>query len=176
MTKSKSGFTIVELLIVIVVIAILAAIFIVAYTGIQNRAYNTKVIAGTTQYQKAFLSYKAVHDSYPVNRGCLGANYPNGACWAGLPDGTTNPRDLVNSTLDSNLSEFIPSKPEVGVELISIAPAANQYRGGLVYIPGDVTYGNRLTYYLKGNNASCSLPVVDSRNEGPLTQCNISLP
>ena len=34
----QSGFTIVELLIVIVVIAILAAITIVAYTGIQERA------------------------------------------------------------------------------------------------------------------------------------------
>ena len=33
-----SGFTIVELLIVIVVIAILAAITIVAYTGVQERA------------------------------------------------------------------------------------------------------------------------------------------
>ena len=35
-TKSR-GFTIVELLIVIVVIAILAAITVVAYNGIQNR-------------------------------------------------------------------------------------------------------------------------------------------
>ena len=34
----KGGFTIVELLIVIVVIAILAAITIVAYNGIQNQA------------------------------------------------------------------------------------------------------------------------------------------
>ena len=38
MKKTKSGFTIVELLIVIVVIGILAAITIVAYNGIQSRA------------------------------------------------------------------------------------------------------------------------------------------
>ena len=41
--KQKQGFTIVELLIVIVVIAILAAITIVAYNGIQNRAYDSTV-------------------------------------------------------------------------------------------------------------------------------------
>lgn len=44
MIKSKSGFTIVELLIVIVVIGILAAITIVAYNGVQQRARDTKRI------------------------------------------------------------------------------------------------------------------------------------
>jgi len=43
MFKNKNGFTIVELLIVIVVIGILAAITIVAYNGIQNRAQDTKI-------------------------------------------------------------------------------------------------------------------------------------
>ena len=38
-----SGFTIVELLIVIVVIAILAAISLVAYTGVQNSANDAAV-------------------------------------------------------------------------------------------------------------------------------------
>lgn len=41
--RRQTGFTIVELLIVVVVIAILAAISVVAYTGIQNRA-NDSVI------------------------------------------------------------------------------------------------------------------------------------
>ncbi len=39
----KTGFTIVELLIVIVVIAILATISVAAYRGIQNRAYDSSV-------------------------------------------------------------------------------------------------------------------------------------
>lgn len=41
--QSKRGFTIVELMIVIVVIAILAAISIVAYIGIQSRAHDTAI-------------------------------------------------------------------------------------------------------------------------------------
>lgn len=43
--KRQKGFTIVELLIVVVVIAILAAITIVAYNGIQNRANDTAVMS-----------------------------------------------------------------------------------------------------------------------------------
>lgn len=41
--KSRDGFTIVELLIVIVVIAILAAVSIIAYGGIQNRANDAAI-------------------------------------------------------------------------------------------------------------------------------------
>ena len=46
-TTIYNGFTIVELLIVVVVIAILAAITIVSYNGISNRAKSSAVQATT---------------------------------------------------------------------------------------------------------------------------------
>lgn len=52
MRKSITGFTIVELLIVIVVIAILAAITIVAYSGIQSQAQHSARLSATSQAQK----------------------------------------------------------------------------------------------------------------------------
>ena len=55
----KHGFTIVELLIVIVVIAILAAISMAAYSGIAQRAENNKLIVAMEGYLKAVKMYQA---------------------------------------------------------------------------------------------------------------------
>ena len=65
MKKSMRGFTIVELLIVIVVIAILAAISIVAYTGIQQRARDSERKADLAAIAKAVELYKADNGHYP---------------------------------------------------------------------------------------------------------------
>jgi prepilin-type N-terminal cleavage/methylation domain-containing protein len=58
MQSTSRAFTIVELLIVIVVIAILAAISIVAYTGIQERAKVSSVVSDLRAAEKAFQLYK----------------------------------------------------------------------------------------------------------------------
>ncbi len=64
--KKSRGFTIVELLIVIVVIAILAAITIVAYNGIQNRAKTSSAQAAASNVQKKIEAYNAATGSYPT--------------------------------------------------------------------------------------------------------------
>lgn len=63
----QSGFTIVELLIVIVVIGILAAITIVAFNGIQNRANATASEALATDLIKKAEAYNAVKGVYPTS-------------------------------------------------------------------------------------------------------------
>lgn len=72
----RKGFTIVELLIVIVVIGILAAITIVAYNGIQQRAKNEQIVSGMTHYVKALAAYTTDKNAYPIPNGfiaCFGA-------------------------------------------------------------------------------------------------------
>lgn len=54
--KNKQGFTIVELLIVVVVIAILAAITIVSYNGINSRAQASATASELTQNAKKIMS------------------------------------------------------------------------------------------------------------------------
>lgn len=57
--KHRQGFTIVELLIVIVVIGILAAITIVAYNGIQTRARTAAVTSQLTQASQKIAVWQA---------------------------------------------------------------------------------------------------------------------
>lgn len=66
MKKIDQGFTIVELLIVIVVIAILAAITFVGYTGIQNRSKNASIVAAANQSLKLINGYLATNETYPI--------------------------------------------------------------------------------------------------------------
>jgi prepilin-type N-terminal cleavage/methylation domain-containing protein len=70
--RRAKGFTIVELLIVIVVIAILAAIVIVAYTGIQDKAKFAQKRTDIENLQKLVEMYYSENGSYPVT---VGWNY-----------------------------------------------------------------------------------------------------
>lgn len=65
----KEGFTIVELLIVVVVIAILAAITIVSYNGITNRAKDTAILADGRVVASAIEMYRAENGTYPICSG-----------------------------------------------------------------------------------------------------------
>lgn len=66
-TKSERGFTIVELLIVIVVIGILAAITLVAYNGIQARANKTAAESTANSVYKKIVAYQAVQTTWPAS-------------------------------------------------------------------------------------------------------------
>ena len=67
----QSGFTIVELLIVIVVIGILAAIVIVAYNGIQNRANDAAVESDIRKIGLALQNYATIYGSLPTSEATL---------------------------------------------------------------------------------------------------------
>lgn len=66
-TSNSAGFTIVELMIVIIVIAILAAISIVAYTGIQDRARGVVLGSDLSNAADQMEIAYAMDGSYPAD-------------------------------------------------------------------------------------------------------------
>lgn len=63
---SSKGFTVLELLVVITVIAILATIVIVSYSGIQERARDSERDSHVTQLKIALEKYFADNSQYPA--------------------------------------------------------------------------------------------------------------
>ncbi len=107
-TKTNTpGFTIVELLIVIVVIGVLAAVTVVAFNGIQQRANNTKTQQAVAAYAKAMILYAQDNGVYPLptNLVCLGDEYTE----AEKCDGSA---DLTRAAaLKVVLEEYLPGTP-----------------------------------------------------------------
>lgn len=67
MNRTNTGFTIVELLIVIVIIGILAAIVIVAYNGITSQARESTARADLSNFHKKLELFKVDNGRYPTS-------------------------------------------------------------------------------------------------------------
>ncbi len=65
--RREQGFTIVELLIVIVVIGILAALVITTYNGIQQKGRNTERTTDLKAVKSQLEAYYAQNGRYPAN-------------------------------------------------------------------------------------------------------------
>lgn len=113
--NKQTGFTIIELLIAVIVVAILAALSFFMYDGIQKRAKDTATISAIKQYAKAINAYHAGGNPRVLPAGangyCLGtvADYPDvGSCWvAGNEDAAGRPEfESMMKTQISPLPSF----------------------------------------------------------------------
>lgn len=102
------GFTIVELLIVIVVIAILAAISIVAYNGIQARANDSKRASDIRQVAKLIELYYATNGSYP-STGSLNTTYADSNCTNSNPNKRADWVPDLDASLPQSFGPLISS-------------------------------------------------------------------
>lgn len=116
--KRASGFTIVELLIVIVVIGILAALVIVTYNGIQQKARDTERKTDINAIASHLEAYNAQNGRYPT--------------LANVNDGTFRSANMQG--LDSAALQ----DPKGAAQTLAAAPAANTYS----YVPAPANCDN----------------------------------
>ncbi len=116
-TKRQEGFTIVELLIVIVVIAILATISIVAYSGVQGRARDAKRQADLSTIVKLLEVYHADNGGYPT---CSGTG-------TYVPLSTANSGSMTSCLTGELISTYAASLP---ADPVNVSPALYWYAVG----------------------------------------------
>ncbi len=199
--RRQQGFTIVELLIVIVVIAIIAAISIVTYSGIQQRAQNSAFASTANATVKALKMYYSQEGHYPVVDDvapgaltCIGTveslpadsslDLEQGQCYKLEGGGSSswgseaNISDGFNTQIQSVVSA-VPGSSISYKGRASWSAASQVSVRGLMYSPGD-SAGNSayLIYFLKGSNQPCDVGITGFSiitAEGPgltgATQC-----
>ncbi len=134
MRHGSKGFTLVELLIVIVIIAIIATIIIVTFRGVTTRALNSARLAELEHDAKLIEMYKAENGIYPdiphVNgtEYCIGTGFPNGHC-----DG------LTNSYVESNMT-YTNALKTVGTVSNGNHNPVNGFAGPIIWVPNANTF------------------------------------
>ncbi len=174
--RNKSGFTIVELLIVIVVIGILAAISLAVFNGAQQRANNSRVLTGVKAYYSALLQYKTVNGVYPASTaGCIGSGYIDTTqCWTNELAGGTMEAGFASAAFDTAIAPFIGgTKPSVGGKKYALYGTDHMRTG--MYYPGGPGPGT-IEYYLVGTFQNCAIGRSAWVNGPGTTQCAIDLP
>ena len=158
----RTGFTIVELLIVIVVIAVLASISVVAYSGIQERAKNSQTVAAVGQWHKALEMYAVENGRYPLVAACLGSvgDYKIGLKGDGngigecRQDNASGGSVTVKQYFNDEIKPFMSSFPAPAMVTHSNNGGYPWYRGAYFY-PAYSNSSARIDYVMAGNLASC---------------------
>lgn len=174
--QATRGFTIVELLIVIIVMAILAAITIVAYTGIQQSTRNTAKAGTVEQITKLIRLYQAENDEYPRNGGGTWCATVDNACtgYSGTVSATDN-TNLMNDlkrygTPPATSGDKVESGSRYGVQYLYDASRTLSSQSNPVL----------LLFWLEGTNQMCAgtvggmVSVADSGAAGNFEPANRS--
>lgn len=142
--KSIRGFTIVELLVVIVVIGILASITIVSYSGVTQKAKAVSIQADLASAARQLKIFQITNGSenFPTaivcpNPGpteiCLKSS--NGNIYNYTPSNGTNPKTFVLTATNGALSYQVTDNTSPTIASVLTCPT------GFIKVPGSVTYG-----------------------------------
>jgi len=162
MYKNKHGFTIVELIIVIVVIAILAAVITLSYRGVQQTAQNAKTLSAASSYLDLLALYHFDNKTYPpmpesiIVDMCLGTVYTVDPAYG--PDCVVLSPNAKTAAVSNQFKIYTGSEDVPEPSTIGYSNGPVLVRGvRLTYLPSQKLDGKQqawwLTYVLGGTPA-----------------------
>ncbi len=149
-SNKKGGFTLIELMVVIAIIALMSTIVLSALTTAKARSRNAKRLQIVKQYANALELYRSDNGGYPNYSSpyCLG-EVGVGVCKFNIIDGS--------AALNSSLTKYIPGPPAMTDNVNNSA----SYHGLVYYncssttCPAGATNGYEVDWYMEGINQSC---------------------
>jgi prepilin-type N-terminal cleavage/methylation domain-containing protein len=172
--SNKTGFTIVELLVVIVVIGILAAITVVSYAGITSRAKLASIQADLSSNATQLKIYQTINGSFPttlVNNcpdtpvadttKCLKTSSDNKLVY--VPATGANPQDFRLTVSDAtNTNNYSTNANGINCPL------------NFIIVPGSATYGTTDFCVMKYNAKQVGATTTPISQAAGLPWVNIS--
>lgn len=116
-TTRIKGFTIVELLIVIVVIGILAAITIVAFNGVSSKAREAEMVTGLSSLQRKMMAERVETETYPATLSAVGISAPDGGTYQYTVNNAASPATFCITYVRGTTAYYVnqDSKPTAGL-------------------------------------------------------------
>lgn len=193
--NKRAGFTIVELLIVIVVIAILAAITVVAYNGVRQRASASAAQSALTQATQRVMAYAVDHaEQYPAESELsgLGINNDSSTDYQYTADNATSPRTFCmtvtvggvsyyrnNTTQNTPAAGACPGHTAGGNPIVvEPEPEPLVCATNYVKVPGNTTFGTTdfcVMKYEAKNEGGVATSKADTTPWVSITQANATL-
>jgi prepilin-type N-terminal cleavage/methylation domain-containing protein len=168
---NRRGFTIVELLIVIVIIGILATIVIVAYNGITQQARVASLTSDLTNASTALKLYQVDNSGYPTTNDCSATPAAASICLKSS-SGTTYTAFQINNS--ASPQTFCLTAMNNGINYRTTndgTPTAGTCSGvmlsgvscpsGFIVVPGSSTYGTSDFCVMKyaASQSSATVPI-----------------
>lgn len=140
---NRLGFTVVELLICIVIIALLALVSIISYTQMREKTIEATLKSDLSNASKTLQLFAMQYGHYPSTIDCSQADSSTNKCvkpsgnntFLYQPDSTSGYDDF--GLLANNGDVSYKVSPDDGLEKVSLLSCPS----GFITVPGSVTYG-----------------------------------